>query len=116
MDNNILVISEKEQKAYLPYKYEEIQKIYESPNCKYNSIMEIIQDLYIVPLNKFENFSTARFREAFNLIRYKEKGSIFMSCFKRILCQKLNHGKCSKKIHCILCSIEEIKRLLGIKG
>ena len=26
MDNNILVISEKEQKAYLPYKYEEIQK------------------------------------------------------------------------------------------
>ena len=31
MDNNILVISEKEQKAYLPYKYEEIQKIYESP-------------------------------------------------------------------------------------
>ena len=37
MDNNILVISEKEQKAYLPYKYEEIQKIYESPNCKYNS-------------------------------------------------------------------------------
>ena len=39
-----------------------------------------------------------------------------MSCFKRILCQKLNHGKCSKKIHCILCSIEEIKRLLGIKG
>lgn len=39
MDNNILVISEKEQKAYLPYKYEEIQKIYESPNCKYNSIM-----------------------------------------------------------------------------
>ena len=77
MDNNILVISEEEQKAYLPYKYEEIQKIYESPNCKYNSIMEIIQDLYIVPLNKFENFSTARFREAFNLIRYKEKSSIF---------------------------------------
>ena len=31
----------------------------------------------VIPLNKFENFSTARFREAFNLIRYKEKSSIF---------------------------------------
>ena len=30
-----------------------------------------------MPLNKFENFSIARFREAFNLIRHKEKGSIF---------------------------------------
>lgn len=77
MDNNILVISEKEQKAYLPYKYTEIKKIYENPNYNYNSIMEVIQDLYIVPLNKFENFSIARFREAFNLIRHKEKGSIF---------------------------------------
>ncbi len=77
MDNNILVISEKEQKAYLPYKYTEVKKIYENPNYNYNSIMEVIQDLYIVPLNKFENFSIARFREAFNLIRHKEKGSIF---------------------------------------
>lgn len=77
MDNNILVISEKEQKAYLPYKYTEVKKIYENPNYNYNSIMEVIQDLYIVPLNKFENFSVARFREAFNLIRHKEKGSIF---------------------------------------
>ena len=77
MDNNILVISEKEQKAYLPYKYTEVKKIYENPNYNYNSIMEVIQDLYIVPLNKFGNFSIARFREAFNLIRHKEKGSIF---------------------------------------
>ena len=77
MDNNIIVISEKEQKAYLPYKYTEVKKIYENPNYNYNSIMEVIQDLYIVPLNKFENFSIARFREAFNLIRHKEKGSIF---------------------------------------
>ena len=28
-------------------------------------------------VNIIQNFSTARFREAFNLIRYKEKGSIF---------------------------------------
>ena len=75
MDNNILIISEKDQKAYLPYKYEDVQKIYKNPNNKYGSIIEVIQNLYVVPLKKFENFSISRFREAFNLVRYKEHGS-----------------------------------------
>ena len=68
MDNNILIISEKDQKAYLPYKYEDLQKIYKNPNNKYGSIIEIIQNLYVVPLKKFKKFSIARFREAFNLV------------------------------------------------
>lgn len=75
MDNNILIISEKDQKAYLPYKYEDLQKIYKNPNNKYGSIIEIIQNLYVVPLKKFENFSISRFREAFNLVRHKEHSS-----------------------------------------
>ena len=75
MDNNILIISEKEQKAYLPYKYEDIQKIYKNSNNKYGSIIEIIQNLYVVPLKRFERFSISRFREAFNLVRHKEHGS-----------------------------------------
>ena len=80
MDNNILIISEKEQKAYLPYKYEDIQKIYKNSNNKYDSIIEVIQNLYVVPLKKFKNFSIARFRETFNLVRYKEHSS-FMKAF-----------------------------------
>ena len=76
MDNNILIISEKEQKAYLPYKYEDIQKIYKNSNNKYGSIIEVIQSLYVVPLKKFKNFSIARFREAFNLVLNKEHSSI----------------------------------------
>ena len=79
MDNNILINSEKDQKAYLPYKYEDIQKIYKNPNNKYGSIIEIIQNLYVVPLKKFENFSISRFREAFNLVRHKENGSVLKS-------------------------------------
>ncbi len=77
MDSNILIISEKDQKAYLPYKYEDVKKIYENSDGKYNSIIEVIQSLYILPLKKFEKFSIARFREAFNLVLHKEKGSIF---------------------------------------
>ena len=77
MDSNILIISEKDQKAYLPYKYEDVKKIYENSDGKYNSIIEVIQSLYILPLKKFEKFSIARFREASNLVLHKEKGSIF---------------------------------------
>ena len=76
MDNNILIISEKEQKAYLPYKYEDVQKIYKNPNNKYDSIIEVIQNLYVLPLKKFKNFSISRFRETFNLVLCKEHGSL----------------------------------------
>ena len=44
MDRNILLISEKDQKAYLPYKDDEIEKIYSNSNKKYNSIQEIIKE------------------------------------------------------------------------
>lgn len=77
MDNNILIISEKEQRAYLPYRYEDVLKIYKNPGNKYSSIIEVIQSLYVVPLKKFEKFSIARFREAFNLVFKKENGSFF---------------------------------------
>lgn len=76
MDNNVLIISEKKQKAYLPYKYKEVEKIYKNSNNEYNSIIEVIQDLYVLPLKKFKNSLIARFREAFNLIVRKESGSI----------------------------------------
>ena len=77
MDNNVLIISEKDQKAYLPYKYEDLEKILHTSNNKYNSIKEIIEDLYILPLDHFKNASFSRFREAFNLILYKEKRFYF---------------------------------------
>ncbi len=75
-DNNQLLISEKEQKAYLPYKYEQVKKTFLESKNKYRTMQDVIDSLYILPLNKFKNSSIARFREAFNLIRNKEKGSI----------------------------------------
>lgn len=76
IDNNVLIVSEKDQKAYLPYKYSTVQKIYESSKDKYSSIEDVVRKLYILPLSRFKNSSFSRFREAFNLVRLKEKGSV----------------------------------------
>lgn len=77
MDNNILIISEKSQKAYLPYKYKDVEQIYKNNKNKYNSIMDVIQKLYIVPLNRFKYSAISRFREAYKLIIFREKKSSF---------------------------------------
>lgn len=75
-DNNTLIISEKEQKAYLPFFYSEVKKIYENSMKQYQTLQDVINDLYILPLSNFKNSAIARFRESFHLIRKKEKGSI----------------------------------------
>ncbi len=75
-DNSVLLISEKDQKAYLPYFYNKIEEIYKASKDKYKTLQDVVNDIYILPLNKFKNSSIARFREAFQLIRQKEKGSI----------------------------------------
>lgn len=75
-DNNILIISEKDQKAYLPFFYSEIEKIYKASENQYSTLQDVVNDLYVVPLNRFQNSSVSRFRETFNLVRNKNKGSI----------------------------------------
>lgn len=76
MDRNILLVSEKDQKAYLPYFISDIEKIYKNSNKKYSSYQDVIESLYIVPLNRFKNASISRFRETLNLILHKENLSI----------------------------------------
>ena len=76
MDRNILLVSEKDQKAYLPYFMSDIEKIYKNSNKKYSSYQDVIESLYIVPLNRFKNASISRFRETLNLVLHKENLSI----------------------------------------
>ena len=75
LDNNILIVSEKDQKAYLPYKYSDIQNILKNSNNKYHNLQDVINEKFIVPLNKFKNSAIARFREAFYLVKNKSNGS-----------------------------------------
>ena len=75
-DYNILTISEKDQVAYLPFYYSEIQSIYEKSNGQYQTMQEVVNSLYVVSLDRFKNSTISRFRESFNLMRKKEHSSI----------------------------------------
>lgn len=75
-DNNVLVISEKEQKAYLPFFYSEVQEIFKNSRGQYPTLQDVVDNLYVVDLECFKNSAISRFKESFHLIRNKEKGSI----------------------------------------
>ena len=75
-DYNTLIISEKDQKAYLPFFYNDIKKIYEKNNSTYKTMQDVVDNLYVIPLDRFKNSSISRFRESFKLIRTKENLSI----------------------------------------
>lgn len=70
-DNKTLVISEKDGKVYLPYTKEEIKQ--EAQQNKGTKISELIENNYILPLDKYKNSIRARFREGYNLM-YKREG------------------------------------------
>lgn len=76
-DELVLLISEKDQKAYLPYHYEDLENIMNRNPKKYHNIQQVIENKYIVELKNFKNPSFARFKESFKLMRIKENKSIF---------------------------------------
>lgn len=69
-DNNTLVISEEDGKVYLPYSKDEIKN--EVLQNKGTKISEVIEDKYVLPLDKYKNSMRARFREGYNLMYRKE--------------------------------------------
>lgn len=77
-DNDTLLISETQSKVVLPYKINDIEKILEK-NKKYSTIQDVIDGEYTFPIDKYKNSSKSRFKEAYNLMRKKEKASVFDS-------------------------------------
>lgn len=73
---NTLIISEKENVVLLPYTISEVNSILENNSEKYSNIEDVIKDKFTLPYNSFKNSAMARFREAFKLMREKEKQSI----------------------------------------
>ena len=67
---NVLIISEKEQKVYLPYTKSDIEK-YMRTN-KFESKEQVIKRVFTVPLSKYSNFTIARVTEGFKLMRKRE--------------------------------------------
>ena len=75
-DNSILIVSEKDQMAYLPFFYNDVKNTYEKNKDKYANMQDVINTEYTTPLSRFKNSSISRFKESFKLIRDKENGSI----------------------------------------
>ena len=77
-DSDTLLISETQSKVVLPYKINDVEKILKK-NKKYSTIQEVIDSEYTFPIDKYKNSSKSRFKEAYNLMRKKEKASVFDS-------------------------------------
>lgn len=75
-DNKTLYISEETQKVYFPYTSQDIIEKLNDPLKGYSSVEEVINNEYTVPLSEFRKPIISRFKEAYNFMRTKEKGSI----------------------------------------
>ena len=75
VDNDTLIISDPYQTVVLPYKVEELEKKLEK-NKKYKSIKDVLENEYVIPLDSFKDPIKSRFREAFQLVKKKERGSL----------------------------------------
>jgi len=74
-DNKVLLISERKNKIFLPYKIDELNNILEhSKNFK--NIQDIINKKFTIPLDKHKNSTISRFKETYNFMRKREKASI----------------------------------------
>ena len=71
---NMLVISSIQNKVILPFTIQKIQKIL-SEDSTYSSNNDVIEKLYTKPLSNYRFPAISRFREAYLLIRNKEKKS-----------------------------------------
>lgn len=73
---NTLVVSEKEGIVLLPFTLREINTIYIENRDKYTSFKQIIEEKFTVKFDEYRNPALARFREAFKLMRIKERASV----------------------------------------
>ena len=76
-NENVLLISEAENKVVLPYTLEGIQKAMEENEASYDTVQDVIAKEYTKPLTYYKHTSLARFREAFKLVKDREGGSFF---------------------------------------
>lgn len=70
-----LVISESQKKVFLPYQIEHVKNILLNNDNQYCSLQDVINKLYTKPISYYKISSVARFKEAYKLVKEKEKGS-----------------------------------------
>lgn len=75
----ILVVSEKDQTAILPYSILELEECFSNNPEKYSSIQDIIDKEYTISTTNYKNTSFTRFKTAFNLAKNKSNLSFIES-------------------------------------
>ena len=76
-NNDTLLISEVQGKVLLPYKAEDIWKIFDNSNNKYSCVEEVIEDRYTRDFSDFRIQFTSRYAETMKLAREKENYNFF---------------------------------------
>lgn len=72
----VLLISEIDNKVVLPYTLKEVKDILKANPAKYSTVSDVVNAVYTVPLKNYKNSASARFNEAFKLVRQREHGSV----------------------------------------
>lgn len=76
-NSNVLLVSEKSKKVFLPYTKNEIIAYLEQYPNQYKTFKSVVEEEYILPLDLFVKHTViARFRESYSLIRDRESKSI----------------------------------------
>ncbi len=74
-EDNVLLISEKQCKFVLPYSIKELNSILNIDNS-YATIQDIIEERYTIPISFYKNPFVSRFKETYNLMKYKEQAPL----------------------------------------
>ena len=76
-ESNILIVSEKLNKVFLPYKFTEVENYLTTYPEQYKSFEDVINKEFVLPLDYYIKHPViSRFREAYALIRDREGKSI----------------------------------------
>ena len=81
-DNDTLLISEKQGKIFLPYTVNDLEQYLEEYPDEYKSLSDVVNQEYIVSIDKYRHQSISRFKEMYCLMRDVEMKSV-IEAFKR---------------------------------
>lgn len=83
-DNDTLLISEKQGKVFLPYTVSDLKAYLAEYPEEYKSLSDVVNQEYIVSIDKYKNQSISRFKEMYCLMRDIEMKSIIESFKKAV--------------------------------
>lgn len=84
--NRTLIISEKENKVYLPYTTDELETYLKYYPESYSTVEDVVRKEFILPVTVFsEHPYKSRFVETYNLMRNREEKNIIISLIYAII-------------------------------